>query len=184
MPAVMPIIASIWSVLLLSTPTLAQQPPPGPPGEQAGPQQKAPEPASAPMSPPAPDQTTAPAERQQTDSAAAPPRTAEPGAPPRTPEEVFLPKRILGQWMATGFIGSTVYGQNQEAIAEVKDLVIDKSGKIAAAILSVGGFLGMGEKWVAVHYDAIQLTVRDGRAYLTMALTRADLDRAPSYGAP
>jgi sporulation protein YlmC with PRC-barrel domain len=174
MPAALPIIVAVSFLALASAPTLAQQ---QPGTSEPAAEQKAPGAAPAPMQ--VPNQTVPP--RVESPAAPAPPQGESPAAPPRTAQDIFMPGRVIGQWMATDFIGSAVYGQNQEAVAEVKDMVIDHSGRIAAVVLSVGGFLGMGEKWVAVPYDAIRLTVRDGRAYLTIALTRADFEGAPSF---
>jgi hypothetical protein len=49
-----------------------------------------------------------------------------------------------------------VYNDNNEKIGSVNDLLIDKSGNIKAAVIGVGGFLGMGEHPVAVSFDKIK----------------------------
>ena len=62
-----------------------------------------------------------------------------------------------GQMMGSDLRGSNVYGMNNESIGDVKDLVIDRDGRVAAVIIGVGGFLGIGEKDVAVPYQALQI---------------------------
>lgn len=54
------------------------------------------------------------------------------------------------QWLASSFKGTDVIGNDNEKIGDVSDILFDKSGKIDAFIVSVGGFLGMGAKDVAL----------------------------------
>jgi hypothetical protein len=51
-------------------------------------------------------------------------------------------------------------------------VLIDKDGRIGAFIVSVGGFLGVGEKHVAVPFQAVHATQRDGKWWLTMNAVR------------
>ena len=54
-------------------------------------------------------------------------------------------------------------------IGEIMDVLIDKSGKVTGLIIGVGGFLGMGEKDVAVPFDAVKVTSKDNNKwYLVM----------------
>jgi sporulation protein YlmC with PRC-barrel domain len=63
-----------------------------------------------------------------------------------------------GEWQASKFIHMNVYnGQNQK-IGDIKELMLDKSGKIANVVIGVGGFLGMGEHDVAVSFDRLKWT--------------------------
>ena len=59
-----------------------------------------------------------------------------------------------GQVRASKVIGSDVYNDHNEKLGSVNDLVIAKDGKLNA-VLSVGGFLGMGEKYVEVPYSTL-----------------------------
>ena len=54
------------------------------------------------------------------------------------------------QWLASGFRGTDVLGADDQKIGEVTDILFDKSGKIEAYIVSIGGFLGLGAKDVAM----------------------------------
>jgi hypothetical protein len=49
-----------------------------------------------------------------------------------------------------------VYNEANEKIGEINDVILDKSGKADKVVLSVGGFLGMGERYVAVPFDQIK----------------------------
>ena len=48
--------------------------------------------------------------------------------------------------------------ENDEDIGTINDLIIDEDGKINAVVVGVGGFLGMGEKNVAIEWDSLELT--------------------------
>jgi sporulation protein YlmC with PRC-barrel domain len=79
--------------------------------------------------------------------------------------------------------GATVYGANEESIGEVSDLVLTEDGQIQAAIVDVGGFLGIGEKPVQLDLTELDI-VRDAngnevRIYIGM--TREQVEALPSY---
>ena len=60
-------------------------------------------------------------------------------------------------------------------------MLVDKSGKITAVILSVGGFLGMDTKDVAAPFQAIHTTMKDNKWWLTMNTSKESLKSAPGY---
>ncbi|WP_262027028.1 PRC-barrel domain-containing protein [Microvirga sp. Mcv34] len=53
--------------------------------------------------------------------------------------------------------GTTVYGANDEKIGDINDVLIDRGGRTVAVIVGVGGFLGIGQKDVAVPYQALEV---------------------------
>ena len=55
-----------------------------------------------------------------------------------------------GEWRASKLAGVDVYNEANEKIGDINDVILDKSGKAEKVILGVGGFLGMGEHYVAV----------------------------------
>jgi sporulation protein YlmC with PRC-barrel domain len=61
-----------------------------------------------------------------------------------------------GQWRSSKLIGVNVYNDNNEKIGDINELIVDKSGKIDEVVLGVGGFLGMGEHYVAVPMDKLK----------------------------
>jgi sporulation protein YlmC with PRC-barrel domain len=61
-----------------------------------------------------------------------------------------------GDWRASKMAGLRVYNDSNESLGSINDLLMDKSGNIKAAVLGVGGFLGMGEHLVAVPLDKIK----------------------------
>jgi sporulation protein YlmC with PRC-barrel domain len=79
----------------------------------------------------------------------------------------------------TDWYKQSVYDASNSKIGDVRDVLLSADGKVSAVIVGVGGFLGMGEKDVAVPFDAIKHTTRDGRVYLTMNATKDELKAAP-----
>jgi sporulation protein YlmC with PRC-barrel domain len=61
-----------------------------------------------------------------------------------------------GDWRASKVAGLNVYNDANESVGSINDLLMDKSGNVKAAVISVGGFLGMGAHLVAVPYDKIK----------------------------
>jgi sporulation protein YlmC with PRC-barrel domain len=61
-----------------------------------------------------------------------------------------------GDWRTSKVVGLKVYNDQNEDIGSIHDLLTDKSGNIKAAVISVGGFLGMGSRLVAIPFDKIK----------------------------
>jgi sporulation protein YlmC with PRC-barrel domain len=61
-----------------------------------------------------------------------------------------------GDWRASKVVGLSVYNDNNQSIGSINDLLTDKSGNIKAAVIGVGGFLGVGEHLVVIPYDKIK----------------------------
>ena len=79
----------------------------------------------------------------------------------------------------TDWYKQSVFNHSNSKIGEIKDVLLSQDGKVTALITGVGGFLGMGEKDVAVLFDAVKHTVKDGKAYLTLDTTKDALKAAP-----
>ncbi len=76
--------------------------------------------------------------------------------------------------------GTAVYGADDKKIGKLERVMIDKiSGKVAYAVLSFGGFLGMGEDYYPVPWSTLKYDTNLG-GYRTN-LTKAQLDKAPKY---
>jgi hypothetical protein len=81
---------------------------------------------------------------------------------------------------ASKVIGSTVYNENNESIGEVDDILIPPGGGAPVAVVSVGGFLGIGAKLVAVPYDRLQMNTDRNRWTMTGA-TKDSLTSLPTF---
>ncbi len=61
-----------------------------------------------------------------------------------------------GGWRASKIVGASVYNDQHNSIGDIDDLIIDQSGKVTEAVVSVGGFLGIGTKLVGVPFDQLR----------------------------
>jgi len=82
---------------------------------------------------------------------------------------------------ATNLIGADVKTSTNEDIGSVSDLIIDSNGKIVAIVVGVGGFLGMGEKDVAISWSNVTKTGSGDDQQLQINGTREDLQAAPKF---
>ncbi|TRL35039.1 PRC-barrel domain-containing protein [Rhizobium straminoryzae] len=62
-----------------------------------------------------------------------------------------------GAWRVSDLQGKAVYGANGENIGDISDVLVSQDGSVNAVIIGVGGFLGIGQKDVAVQMNALQL---------------------------
>lgn len=89
------------------------------------------------------------------------------------------------QYLSDDLIGANVYsgpGDDAETIGSVDDLVIAKDGEVVAGVIGVGGFLGIGEKDVAVPFAELQLDKDDVNApRVVLAATKEQLNSAPAF---
>ena len=75
-----------------------------------------------------------------------------------------------------------MHNGNGDSLGDINDLLLAKDGTADAVILGVGGFLGIGEKAVAVAFNDIQpQTDENGHVKLTLQATKDDLDAAPEF---
>ena len=106
--------------------------------------------------------------------------------PPRTPIDIttgYAP--VDSDRLATKIIGAPVYdGTAADAnnLGKITDLVLGNNGDVAAVVVGVGGFLGIGEKQVAVDYTALQWTVAaDNTERFVLQTTKDQLTAAPDF---
>src|SRR5450756_426357 len=124
--------------------------------------------AQAPSSPPsATDQTKQPSMSQP--------------APATAPN--FVASQKPDQWLASKFKGTDVLGADNQKIGDVSDILFDKSGKVDAIIVSVGGFLGLGSKHVAIAPSAFEVVKgqNDTSDKLKISATKDQLEQAQNF---
>lgn len=89
------------------------------------------------------------------------------------------------QILASDLIGKTVYSSaadDAETVGDVNDVIMNPSGRAQAIIIGVGGFLGLGEKDVAIDFAQVNWQVgEDGERVLTTALDKESLENAPAF---
>jgi|ERR1700722_3121577 sporulation protein YlmC with PRC-barrel domain len=76
-----------------------------------------------------------------------------------------------GEWRSSKLIGLDVYNDQNQKIGSIEELIVDKSSKVENVVLGVGGFLGMGEHYVAVPMDRLKWV---NEAVRTSSTTPAD----------
>ncbi len=89
------------------------------------------------------------------------------------------------QYLTTDLVGQDIRsgaGDDAETIGEVSDLVVSDNGMVDAAVVGVGGFLGIGQKNVAVPFGEFQVTPQDGGdPVFVLAASKEQLEQAPTF---
>jgi hypothetical protein len=103
-------------------------------------------------------------------------------APTKT--ETFVQAQDATDWRGSKLIGANVYGQDNKSIGEINDLIVGNDGSIKAAVIGVGGFLGVGEKNVAVSFDQLSVQRKPNSnsiEKITVNFTKDQLKNAPKF---
>src|SRR5262245_425376 len=105
------------------------------------------------------------------------PKSAEATGSPQ-----FLAKQASDDWLASNLIGQTVYNAQDEIVGDISDLVSDRNGKIVAALIGSGGFLGIGQKDVALRFEDLKLARDENDNVKIIAdVNKEVLAAAPDY---
>lgn len=97
-------------------------------------------------------------------------------------DEVYIGEQAAEEDLASNWIGKSLYNAADENLGDVNDILLDKNGAVRAVIIGVGGFLGIGEKQVAVNFNAIEpRTDEDGDVTLYLNATKEQLEAAPEF---
>ena len=87
-----------------------------------------------------------------------------------------------GDRLASRLVGLSIQNNGNETIGDIDDIVFTDAGAVKAYVVSVGGFLGMGTKYVAIDPKAVMLTRQDEKTWkATMNATKDQLKAAPEY---
>ena len=124
-----------------------------------------------------------PSESPSSDSAMSPSQSAPADSASLagdTPQ--FLSKQERTDWLASNLIGVSVNNASNENIGSITDLISDQSGKVIGVIVGAGGFLGIGEKDVAIRFEDLKLS-RDENDDVTalVNISQDTLAAAPDY---
>ncbi|MCC6407551.1 MAG: PRC-barrel domain-containing protein [Planctomycetes bacterium] len=87
-------------------------------------------------------------------------------------------------WRVSEIKGTNVNTPSGTKLGDLQELVIDTDGRVAYATISVGGFLGMGEKHVPVPWDMLKLSVGGDNGdtkMISLATTKEQLEKAPEF---
>jgi hypothetical protein len=82
---------------------------------------------------------------------------------------------------AERLMGTPVQGVDNANIGEVRDIIFNADGDIQAVVIDVGGFLGVGEKPVAVSFSSITVQRQEDQVALVVHATQDQLQNAPTF---
>jgi hypothetical protein len=98
--------------------------------------------------------------------------------------ETFVQSQHATDWRGSKLMGATVYGAGNASIGEVNDVLIGNDGKVRALVIGVGGFLGVGEKNVAIPLDALSIARKPNSNAIdkiAVSYSKDDLTNAPKF---
>jgi sporulation protein YlmC with PRC-barrel domain len=84
-------------------------------------------------------------------------------------------------FLASDLTGATVYNPKDESIGDVNDVIVSRDGKVDGIVVGVGGFLGIGEKNVAIKMDQVKMMDTDTGMKLVLDMTKDQLAAAPEF---
>ena len=93
----------------------------------------------------------------------------------------FMEMQNNTEVLGTDFFGTPVNGKDGQQVGKIANLVFDQNGQIELVVVGVGGFLGVGEKDVAVPFDAVKPDVASGKRVFVIDATKDQLKAAPAY---
>jgi hypothetical protein len=112
---------------------------------------------------------------------AIPPALSQNAAPGNPTNTGFMAQQP-GDRLASRLVGLNIQNAADENIGEIYDVILTDRGVVKAYIVSVGGFLGMGTKYVAIDPNAVTLTRQDEKTWkATMNANKDQLKAAPEY---
>jgi len=116
----------------------------------------------------------------QTQPAPAPAPQAPPAA--RAPDGQMWYSHQADEMRASKLIGTKVVNTANETIGDINEIVLSKDGKVAAVVIGVGGFLGIGEREVAVNFESLRISRDQNKnLILTLNATKESLQAAPAW---
>ena len=106
---------------------------------------------------------------------------------PQKPAATTVPEAepsvtILGSRQAQSVLGKEVRSSANENMGRIVDVIVDRSGKVRAAVIDFGGFLGVGSRKIAVEWNTLRFdSDSNKRDLITLELTRDQVKAAPEY---
>jgi sporulation protein YlmC with PRC-barrel domain len=99
-----------------------------------------------------------------------------------TGQAAIIQRQEMDQFRADNLIGSSVKNRQDEEIGQISDLLLDRDGNVKGLVVGVGGFLGVGDRDVALQWDAIELTTdEDGEPVARVDMDQQTLENAPEF---
>jgi len=130
-------------------------------------------------------QTTTPAPSTTPSATAPAPSSTTPSA--TTNDTVMAPEwysQQQGEWRTSKLVGSKVKNKAGDTIGDINEIILTNDGSAAAAVIGVGGFLGVGQKDVAVPFESLQIQRKQNSSSIdkiTVTYTKDQLSNAPKF---
>jgi sporulation protein YlmC with PRC-barrel domain len=124
---------------------------------------------------------TAPTGTARRDSTASADRDSAAKAPPATKNGPTVDISSLTAYKSSAIVGAKAVSVNDENVGEVKELLIGANGLVRGALISVGGFLGIGERNVVVDWRDLAITKDGKNVRVLVKLNRDQLKALPEY---
>jgi sporulation protein YlmC with PRC-barrel domain len=139
------------------------------------------QPPAAQPAPTAPAASSAPDQAKPASPDSASPALAKPATLANDLRPTFV-AQAPSDMVASKLIGLTIQNAANETIGEIADVVLDEDSKVKSWVVGVGGFLGIGTKYVAIDPSAMKLARADGKTLKATINTDKDqLRAAPEY---
>lgn len=124
-------------------------------------------------------QTNAPTTTPSTEATTPAPTTAPSATTAAAPEWY---QHQQGEWRTSKLVGTKVKNNAGDTIGDINEILLTNDGAAAAAVIGVGGFLGMGEHQVAVQFKSLKID-RDsnGNDVVKLDTTKEALKKAPEW---
>ncbi len=90
-------------------------------------------------------------------------------------------KLVLPSQDVEGILGKRVVSNTGEDIGRLVQVLVDRVGRVQAAVIDFGGFLGVGSRKVVVHWAALHFAPDDNNGRVTLDLTAEQVKAAPEY---
>ncbi len=107
----------------------------------------------------------------------------EMGGSPTDSEATYVTRKEQNEFLADDLMDTEIHStaEDDEGIGSIEDLLINEQGEITAVIVNVGGFLGMGEKQVAIEWDSLELTQEDDDYVIKTNASQDALENAEEF---
>jgi hypothetical protein len=109
------------------------------------------------------------------------PASAQTSGPAPSAAPRFVAIQAPGEINVGDWIGTPVVNASSEVVGNINYLLVDKAGQIRTVAVGVGGFLGLGEKNVALPFPAFTVVHEANGRQFRVAVTRAELESAPKF---
>ena len=112
------------------------------------------------------------------------PPPADRAAPQLAPKEPAPPPSVsvIGARDAHGLLGREVRSAADEDMGRIVDVVVDREGKVRAAVIDFGGFLGVGSRKIVVDWNALHFQrIANKSDFISLELTKEQVTAAPEY---